>query len=103
MPDLIDQLRQAPQSFNLFQALSILERSEPARAALGTSVGLDESVRLVAQIGMGFAPSDLASLADSGAARPAADIGLDGAVAGRRARSAADAVHRNAARTAPPA
>ena len=33
MPDLIEQLRQAPQTFNLFQALSILERSEPARAA----------------------------------------------------------------------
>ncbi len=74
MSDLIDQLRQAPQSFNLFQALSILERSEPARAALGTSVGLDESVRLVAQIGMGFAPSDLAWLDDS--ARPGPPLTL---------------------------
>lgn len=70
MPDLIEQLRRAPQTFNLFQALSILERSEPARAALGTSVGLDESVRLVAQIGMGFAPSDLAALEDSGRPGP---------------------------------
>ena len=50
MPDLIEQLRRAPQTFNLFQALSILERSEPARAALGTSVGLDESVRLAAVV-----------------------------------------------------
>lgn len=65
MPDLITQLRQDPHSFNLFQALSILERSEPARAALGTSVGLDETVRLVAQIGLGFAPSDLAALQES--------------------------------------
>lgn len=65
MPDLITQLRQDPHGFNLFQALSILERSEPGRAPLGTSVGLDETVRLVAQIGLGFAPSDLAALQES--------------------------------------
>ena len=65
MPDLITQLREQPHGFNLFQALSILERSEPARAPLGTSVGIDETVRLVAQVALGFAPSDVVALQDS--------------------------------------
>ncbi|QJE01563.1 type VI secretion system baseplate subunit TssG [Massilia forsythiae] len=65
MPDLIAQLREAPHDFDLFQALSLLERSRPACAPVGTSLGLDESVRLAAQVTQGFAASDLAALVDS--------------------------------------
>lgn len=70
MPDLITQLREQPHGFDLFQALSILERSEPGRARLGTSVGLDEAVRLVAHVGLGFAPSDVAAVGASTRAGP---------------------------------
>jgi type VI secretion system protein ImpH len=70
MPDLITTLREAPQSFNLFQAISLLERSEPARTAVGRGLGLDEAVRLAAQVDMGFASSDIASVAASGRAGP---------------------------------
>jgi type VI secretion system protein ImpH len=70
MPDLISQLRRAPQDFDLFQAISLLERSEPERAAVGTALGLDEAVRLAGQVDMAFAPSDIASLGDSGRPGP---------------------------------
>ncbi|MBC7574550.1 MAG: type VI secretion system baseplate subunit TssG [Herminiimonas sp.] len=64
----MSRLRDNPQPFDLFQAISILERSEPARAPVGTSLGFDEAVRLSAQVELGFAPSDISSIADS--ARP---------------------------------
>lgn len=70
MPDLIAQLRDAPHDFDLFQALSLLERSEPQRAPVGSSLGLDESVRLAAQVVQGFAASDLAALDESTQAGP---------------------------------
>lgn len=70
MPDLITTLREAPQSFNLFQAISLLERGEPARTGVGRGLGLDEAVRLAAQVEMGFASSDIASVTDSGRAGP---------------------------------
>ncbi|NHZ83185.1 type VI secretion system baseplate subunit TssG [Massilia sp. CCM 8695] len=68
MPDLISQLRRAPHDFNLFQAISLLERSEPSRAPVGTAHGIDEAVRLAGQTDFAFPASDIASLGDS--ARP---------------------------------
>ncbi|HEX7647881.1 MAG TPA: type VI secretion system baseplate subunit TssG [Noviherbaspirillum sp.] len=65
MSDLISRLRDNPHEFDLFQAISILERSEPAREPVGTSVGLDEAVRLAAHVDLAFAPSDISSVDDS--------------------------------------
>ena len=65
MSDLMSQLREDPHDFDLFQAISLLERSEPARALVGTASGMDEALRLVAQVDMSFAPSDVADLRDS--------------------------------------
>jgi type VI secretion system protein ImpH len=65
MSDLMSLLRDDPHAFDLFQAISILERSEPARAPVGTSVGMDEALRLKAQVDMSFAPSDISDLHDS--------------------------------------
>lgn len=65
MAGLIDQLQSAPESFDLFQALSLLERHEPERALLGTSVGLDETVRLLAQVSLGFVSSDVNAIGPS--------------------------------------
>lgn len=65
MPDLMSMLRAQPHAFDLFQALSILERGEPERSPVGTSVGLDESVRLVAQVTQGFVASDVAGVQES--------------------------------------
>ena len=62
MPDLIAQLLRAPQQFNLFQAIHLLERAAPERAPVGTGVGMDEAVRLAAQVDMAFAPSDVTSI-----------------------------------------
>ena len=59
MRDLITQLAEAPQSFDLFQAMSILERSEPDLAPVGTSLGLDEALRLSADVTLSFMPSDV--------------------------------------------
>lgn len=74
MSDLITQLRAAPESFNLFQAISLIERSEPARAAVGRGLGLDEALRLAAQVELAFASSDIASVAAS--ARPGPPLTL---------------------------
>jgi type VI secretion system protein ImpH len=65
MPDLMALLRSNPHAFDLFQAISILERSAPARAPVATSVGVDEAVRLSAQVDLAFAPSDISALLDS--------------------------------------
>lgn len=78
MSDLMSQLRQQPQAFNLFQAISILERSEPSRASVGTSVGFDEAVRLAAQVSSAFAPSDVTSVHDS--SRPGPPLALSSPV-----------------------
>jgi type VI secretion system protein ImpH len=65
MPDLIATLIERPQDFDLFQALHLLERSEPDRPPVGTSLGLDEAVRLVGQVSLGFPPSDVHTIAPS--------------------------------------
>lgn len=62
MSDILSQLLRAPHQFNLFQAISLLERAAPDRAPVGTSGGMDEAVRLAAQVDMAFAPSDIASI-----------------------------------------
>ena len=71
MPDLISLLRDDPHAYNLFQAISILERSEPARAPVGTSDGVDEALRLAAQVDLAFAPSDITAIDDSTRPGPA--------------------------------
>lgn len=75
MPDLIDNLiaglRAEPQQFDLFQAISLLERSAPGRTPVGTGLGLDEAVRLAGHVDFAFAPSDVASIADSKRPGPA--------------------------------
>ncbi len=68
MPDLIAQLRRAPHGFDLFQAVSLLERSEPARAPVGTALGIDEAVRLAGQADFAFPASDIAGVGET--ARP---------------------------------
>src|SRR5206468_4793214 len=70
-PDLIAQLRAAPHEFNLFQAISLLERSASARAPVGAGVGMDEAVRLAGHVDFGFAPSDIAAIGDSRRPGPA--------------------------------
>jgi type VI secretion system protein ImpH len=71
MPDLIARLRAAPHTFNLFQAISLLERSAPQHVPVGTGVGVDEAVRLAAHVDFAFAPSDIAAVVDSGRPGPA--------------------------------
>jgi type VI secretion system protein ImpH len=60
---LIDKLVARPQGFNLFQAISLLERRVPGRAAVGTSHGGDEAVRLTSVVSLGFQASDVANVA----------------------------------------
>lgn len=62
MSDLISRLHAAPHGFDLFQAISLLERDAPARAAVGTAHGVDEAVRLGGQTDFAFPASDVASL-----------------------------------------
>lgn len=65
MLTLIEQLRENPQSFNLFQAISILERAEFDLKPVATSLGVDEAVRLMAQVDLAFSPSDISQLQPS--------------------------------------
>ena len=74
MPDLIAQLRRAPHDFDLFQAISLLERGEPSRTPVGGGHGVDEAVRLAGQTDFAFPSSDIASLRDS--ARPGPSLTL---------------------------
>ena len=66
MPGVIDLLRERPHGFDLFQALSLLERAHADREPIGTSVGLDEAVRLAAQVDLAFAASDIHGVEESG-------------------------------------
>ena len=62
--NLVDLLRAQPQGFDLFQALSLLERSYEGgrQRPIGSSVGMDETVRLAAQVDLSFAASDISSV-----------------------------------------
>ena len=59
---LIERLYSQPQGFNLFQAISLLERHAPERTAMGTGVGLDEAALLRGSVSLAFAPSDVVSV-----------------------------------------
>lgn len=59
---LIERLYSRPQGFNLFQAISLLERHAPERTALGTGLGHDEAVLLSGIVSLAFAPSDVVSV-----------------------------------------
>jgi type VI secretion system protein ImpH len=66
---LIERLYSRPQGFNLFQAISLLERHAPERVALGTGVGHDEAVLLRGKVSLAFAPSDVVSIEPAATAR----------------------------------
>jgi type VI secretion system protein ImpH len=70
MPDLISKLRRAPHEFDLFQAISLIERAEPSRAPVGQGLGMDEALRLAGDVELGFAASDIGGLAASGRPGP---------------------------------
>ena len=78
MPDLIERLRQKPECFDLFQALHLLERAQPERAAVGTSLGIDEAVRLSGHTRLGFPASDIHAVRAS--QRPGPPLTLSSAV-----------------------
>lgn len=59
---LIERLIRRPQGFNLFQAISLLERTEPQSVRIGTGQGQLEAVRLSALVSLGFQPSDVAQV-----------------------------------------
>lgn len=71
MPDLIEQLLASPHGYGLFQAMSLLERSCPDKPGLGTSLGLDEAVRLVADPSLSFPASDITGAQASAEEGPA--------------------------------
>lgn len=51
-----------PQALELFQAISLLERSEPGAAPLGHGSGRGEALRLGGQVTLAFSPSDIGEL-----------------------------------------
>lgn len=59
---LVERLVARPQGFNLFQAISLLERAAPALAPLGGGDGAPESVRLRSVVSLGFQPSDVSKV-----------------------------------------
>lgn len=59
---LIERLVERPQGFNLFQAISLLERAAPAMETLGEATTQPEAVRLSSVVSLGFQPSDIASV-----------------------------------------
>jgi type VI secretion system protein ImpH len=59
---LIDRLLSRPQGFNLFQAISLLERAAAYAAPVGEGVNEAEAVRLSAVVSLGFQPSDVSSV-----------------------------------------
>lgn len=56
---LIARLAEKPHGFNLFQAISLIERERPHLAAVGTSDGRGEALRLSSVVSLGFPGSDL--------------------------------------------
>lgn len=64
---LTDRLLARPQGYNLFQAISLLERAARDMPAVGRGHGEPEAVRLNAVVSLGFQPSDV-SVVKEGAA-----------------------------------
>lgn len=60
-PDLSALLRR-PQAMELFQAISLLERSVPGATRLGHDTGQGEGVRLCAEVTLAFTPSDVSEV-----------------------------------------
>lgn len=60
---LIERLLSRPQGFNLFQAISLLERAAPHAAPVGEGTHEPEAVRLSAVFSLGFQPSDVNGVA----------------------------------------
>ncbi|WP_293602942.1 type VI secretion system baseplate subunit TssG [Polaromonas sp. 16-63-31] len=56
---LVERLGDRPQGFNLFQAISLLERASPQLAPVGKGDGQTEAVRLKSVVSLGFQPSDV--------------------------------------------
>ena len=67
---LIERLQSQPHRFDLFQAISLLERMAPERLDLGTGVGHDESAKLCGNVSLAFAPSDVVSVCAPTASDP---------------------------------
>jgi type VI secretion system protein ImpH len=63
---LVERLLDRPQGFNLFQAVSLLERVSPELAPVGRGDGQTESVRLSSVVSLGFQPSDVSKVAIGG-------------------------------------
>jgi type VI secretion system protein ImpH len=59
---LVERLVSRPQGFNLFQAISLLERASPHLAPVGKGEGQTESVRLSSIVSLGFQPSDVSKV-----------------------------------------
>ena len=59
---LVARLVRQPQGFNLFQAISLLERAAPNLASVGDDKGKTESVRLKSVVSLGFQPSDISKV-----------------------------------------
>lgn len=59
---LVERLVAKPQGFNLFQAISLLERASPMLAPVGRGDGETESVRLNSVVSLGFQPSDVSKV-----------------------------------------
>jgi type VI secretion system protein ImpH len=59
---LIARLKANPQRFDLFQAISLLERIAPWARPLGRGNGADEAVRLSGHVSLAFEPSDIKSV-----------------------------------------
>lgn len=59
---LVERLVAKPQGFNLFQAISLLERASPLLAPVGRGDGETESVRLSSVVSLGFQPSDVSKV-----------------------------------------
>ena len=52
MRDVIARLLAQPQGFDLFQAISLLERDAAEKKGVGASLGEDESIRLKSDISL---------------------------------------------------
>ena len=59
---LIGRLVRQPQEFDLFQAISLLERAAPNLARVGKGEGQPESVLLRSVVSLGFQPSDISKV-----------------------------------------
>lgn len=59
---VVDRLLAKPQGYDLFQAISLLERAAADRSPVGTGSGRNASVRLRSVVSLGFQPSDVSKV-----------------------------------------